>query len=516
MEKLDLDSNTATKPKFFQLGFVAILFLFAFSPIGRALEDKSPLLNQFEYWFFDSSGSSAGLMAGLAAWAIWRRLPRLLGIEAAPHRVGSGLLFLACLGVFVWAQRCAAPDLLFISLALLVASLSFYLGGAAGMRTMTLPIVILILALPIPHPLNSEIVWSLQNWSAAGTALLLDLTGFEVIRSGAQLAYGDVFFLVIEGCSGLRSILTLTILSLVIRELFELSSMRGWGLVLAAPFLAIMLNIVRIATIVLSSSPSDQTLGDEHLGQGLVVLALGALILFVAAHSLARTSGSTISDAQRTSSSLATRLFRPCSAMLAVLCLASVVTKPWPLPTHAEAPTTDIPMTLAGWSATPLELDYPFLGIVPRGFIALREYDRSTPVDRLGPRPISVLITADSSKRPRGSPVSTKHMVPGRSWQLESTETAYNYVLGREISVSLARTNNQRALVYSWSLHDDGFWQDSARSLLAAERGPFERDRHRIMIRITTIISHEPEAETHAKQILDRFVHDFREPLRAL
>jgi len=36
------------------------------------------------------------------------------------------------------------------------------------------------------------------------------------------------------------------------------------------------------------------------------------------------------------------------------------------------------------------------------------------------------------------------------------------------------------------------------------------------MIRITTIISHEPEAETHAKQILDRFVHDFREPLRAL
>ena len=413
MLEIDLQSSTATRPMIFQIGFTAALFLFAFSPVGRAFDSKSPLLNQFEYWFFDTSGSSAGLMTCLAAWATWRRFPRLLGIKTTPHKVGSGLLFLACLGVFVWAERNDAPDLLFISLALLVASLSFYLGGANGVRTMVLPIVILILALPIPHPLNSEIVWSLQNWSAAGTASLLNLLGFEVIRSGAQLSYGDVIFLVIEGCSGLRSILTLTILALVIRELFALSSRRGWGLVLAAPFLAIMLNIVRIAAIVLSSSPSDQTIGDEHLGQGLVVLALGASILFVAAHYLARPGGATTPDTQRTGSNLPARLLRPCSAMLAVLCLASVVTKPWPLPTHAETSTTDIPMTLAGWSATTLELDYPFLGIVPRGFIALREYHRSTPVDRLGPRPITVLITADSSKRPRGSPVRRRNRSGG-------------------------------------------------------------------------------------------------------
>jgi exosortase len=523
--ELDLESNTATGSKLLGLGVAATLFLVAYSPIGRALESGAPLLNQLEYWFFDTSGSSAGLMACLAAWATWRRLPRLLCIVTPPHRAGSSLLFLACLATFVWAERNEASDLLFVSLALLVSSLSFYLGGATGIRTMVLPIVILFLALPIPHPLNSEIVWSLQNWSAAGTEFLLKLFGVEVIRSGAELAHGEVFFLVIEGCSGLRSILTLTTLSLVIRELFEISSTRGWALVLAAPFLAITLNIVRIAAIVLGSAPSDQTLGDEHLGQGLVVFALGTSILFTAAHYLGRTDGSTpqheegasiVSDRQRTGSSFPVRLFRPCSAMLAILCLASVLTKPWPPPTHAGAPTPDIPMTLAGWSATTLDLDYPFLGMVPRGFLALREYDRKTPIDRLGPRSISVLITADASKRPRGSPVSTKHMVPGRSWQLETTETSYNYVLGHEISVSRARTIDQRALVYSWSLHDDGFWKDSARSLLALERGPFERARHRVMVRMATIVGKEAEAEEHAKQILDRFVHDFREPFRAL
>jgi len=532
--KLDLESSTPDRSKLLQLGIAAILFLYAFSPVGRAFKDKSPLLNQFEYWFFDTSGSSAGLMACLAGWAIWRRLPRLLCIKAPHHPVGTVLLFLACLAAFFWAERSDAPDLLFVCLALLVASLSFHLGGSMGMRMMALPIAILLLALPIPSPLNGEIVWSLQNWSAAGTEVLLRLLGVDVVRSGAQLAHGEVFFLVIEGCSGLRSVLTLTILSLVIRELFELRSMRGWGLVLAAPFLAITLNIVRIATIVLSSSPSDRMVGDEHLGQGLVVLAIGALILFFAAHYLARAGGvepgpedapgivdttetagiipeSTVGDARLVSSKFPIRL---CSAMLAILCLASVVTRPWPLP--EQPPATDIPMTLAGWSAKTVELDYPFLGIVPRGFIAEREYHRSTPVDRLGPRPISILIAADSSRRPRGSPVSSKLMVPGRSWQIETTENEYNYVLGREISVSRARTTQQQALVYSWSLHDDGFWRDSARSLLALERGPFERSRHRIMIRITTIIGAESEAQAHAKQILDRFIYDFREPFRAL
>lgn len=530
MSQLDLESGTLTSSKLLQLGVVAILFLFAFSPVGRALASESPLINQFEYWFFDTRGSSAGLMTCLAAWATWRRLPKVLCIETSHHPVGSGLLFLACLGAFVWAELNEAPDLLFVSLALLVASLSFYLGGAMGMRTMALPIAILLLALPIPYPLNNEIVWALQNWSAAGTELVLGLVGVELIRSGAQLAHGEVFFLVIEGCSGLRSMLTLTIVSLVIRELFELPPARGLSLVLAAPFLALALNIVRIAAVVLSSSPSDQTLGDEHLGQGLVVLALGASILFVAGHYLARSAGakpqpeeacvvaediaqSSVRDAKTAHTAFPIRL---CSAMLAVLCLASVLTKPWPPPAHAQAPTTDVPVKLAGWSATTLELDYPFLGIVPRGFIAQREYHHPTPIDRLGPRPVSILIAAESFKRPRESPVSSKLMVPGRSWQLETTELEYNYVLGHQISISLARTTQQRALVYSWSLHDDGFWQDSARSFLALERGPFERSRHRVMIRVATIIGKEPEARGHAKQILDRFIHDFREPLRAL
>jgi exosortase len=533
MSQIDLESGTPTRSMLLQFGLAALLFLFAFSPIGRTAESASPLLKQFEYWFFDTRGTSAGLMACLAAWAAWRRLPGLLGKRTSYHPVGSGLLFFACVGAFIWAEFNEAPDLHFVSLALLVVSLSFYLGGAVGIRTMALPIVILLLALPIPYPLNSEVLWTLQNWSAMGTEILLRLIGVEIVRSGAQLAHGDVFFLVIEGCSGLRSMLTLTIVSLVIRELFDLRSRRGLGLVLAAPFLAILLNIVRIAVIVLGSSASDQTLGDEHLGQGLVVLAIGASILFVAGHYLARSGGakpgssddttptegvarSSDSDVDFERPEIPTRLVQLCSAMLAVLCLASILTTPWPQPTHTRAPTTDIPMQRAGWSATTVELDYPFLGIVPRGFITERDYHRSNLIDRLGPRSVSILISADASRLPRRSPVSSKLMVPGRGWQTESSEVEYNYALGHEISISLARSTDQQALVYSWSLHDDGFWQDSARSLLALERGPFERPRHRVMVRIATIVGKESEARNHAKQILDRFIHDFREPFRAL
>ena len=59
-----------------------------------------------------------------------------------------------------------------------------------------------------------------------------------------------------------------------------------WWLVAAAPPLALLLNAVRIAIIATDASLGTPALGDQHVGQGLLVLAAGTTLLFVAAHFL--------------------------------------------------------------------------------------------------------------------------------------------------------------------------------------------------------------------------------------
>ena len=475
---------------------------------------------QMEYWFFDPSGSSPGLVALVCAWLVWHRLPLWLEPDAAPPprsagQIATASLFAATtLGTLAWAELNAAPDLRFLALAFFLAAGAIWLRGRSGLRQMAMPCAILLLALPIPFPLRSEVLWWLQNFSAAGSAQLLGAFGLDVSRSGAHLIYGDLAFLVIEGCSGLRSLLTLIIVSVVLRELLELRGRSGWLLVAAAPPLALALNVIRISIIMIGADPGDPGLESEHIEQGLAVLFAGTILLFGLGHLLAPPPTAETERASLLS------LIRPeearlTAASIGMLCVLRLALSPWPTPSLAGIQTT-IPESGATWQSTALELDYPFLGVLPREKIEMRVYQRSRPLDRLGHRPVDLMISQEAMQRPRESPVSSKLVMPGREWELVSTETVEHYTLGRSIDLSVVRSREGRSLVYSWSIGDRGLIADSLRSLLAAERGPLARSAPRMMVTISADLGTEPEAHAHARKMLDRFVHDFRGPLRAL
>lgn len=500
--------------------FVVLLGL-AYRPFSAIGEGVSSPLQQFEYWFFDSKGSSAGLVACVAAWMAWRRRSVFFESDGRPGRVGlrlslSGILFLVSAGWLVWARQNDAPDLIFISLAWLLGSLAFLSSGWAGLRAMALPMAVLVLALPIPSPLSNEILWTLQIWSATWTAWLLQAVGIAIEQSGAHLARGEIHFLVVEGCSGLRSILTLTIVSLVVRELLGTRGLRGWFLVVLAPPIALALNILRIATIVMSSTQLDQRVGDAHLGQGLTVLAIGTGILFGLGHFLSDSNAHPSNSPSGPWVDPGDLRFKFVAAMFSILFAASILVEPWPVPTGSDLAPIDIPTRHANWQSSPLVLDYPFIGLLPRGRIESRVYQLIENEDQTQAPTIDLLIATDSNRLSRGSPISSKLMVPGREWKIDRVAITHNWTLGSPIHVVNASSHDSRALVYVWSLHAGNFWQDSIRSLLALERGPFERKRRRYIIQIAVRIGDKPEAERHSRRVLDRFVYDFADVLRAL
>lgn len=528
------DRSDSFPPNVLALVGLAPLFAFAFGlldfavPTDLASRPQSggsdavgpSLAFQFEYWFFDPSGSSPGLVALVCAGLVWNRLPDWIEVSRKDsprnaRRLGASGWMIGALAWMAWAELNEAADLRFISLSFLLAAWATWTGGRTGLRAVVAPCVVLMLALPIPFPLRNELLWSLQTWSAAGSEALLSLFGFDVSRSGAHLVYQDLAFLVIEGCSGLRSILTLTLVAIVIRELLELRNRKGWALIFAAPPLALLLNIIRISIIMLGSTAGDPDLDSEHVEQGVAVLVVGTTLLFFLGHFLARAPG--VPEPRRPLRSMLPLMALPALVgALLLLCIIRLAIAPWPTPSaNADALKRSVPESARGWTSTQSPLDYPFLGVLPRDWIESRLYSRERPIDRLGYRPVDLLIASSDAAKPRESPISSKLRVPGREWEIISQETFQDFTLGRAIELNLVRSREGSSLVYSWTSNDEGLLRDSIRSLLALERGPFARQKPRFMIQIAADLGTEPEAAVHTRKILDRFVHDFRDALRA-
>ena len=475
------------------------------------LEAGLPVHQQVEQWFFESTGTSPGLVAGIAAWLAWRRLGRLEELpEPRNTRWPLGLFGLA-LALYTWATLTTANDLLAASLVALLLGVVAARAGAAGLRSMGLPVLVMVLALPIPSPLHNDIVWQLQLWSAANAGLLLNTLGLEVSRVGILLQHDETRFLVIESCSGLRSLRTLILASLVLRELFLSAGPRMWWLVAAAPPLALFLNVVRIAIIATDASLGEPELGEEHVSQGLLVLGVGSILLFVAGHFLAgREETGETAPRKRPAPLPWLRLLPPLVLMAA---LGTLLT-PWksPSPEHPELAT--FPMERAGWQGETLDSDRVFLGTLPAGNVVHRLYEYAGDGDN--DMQVSLFIATEAPGQTRGSLASPKLLLPGRSWETGSVERVLLWPLVTEVDSASARNAQGHAQVYGWELRAEDAWTASLRSLLAMDRGPFERKRERVYVRLTTPSGEDADSRRRARHVLDRFVHDFRDLLVSL
>lgn len=488
-----------------------VLFAVAFGPfLGLDLaRDPEP---ELERWFFETGGTSPGLALLIAAWLAWRRLPQLRALPVQAAKAATACLAAATVLVFAWAKLAAAPDLLAVSLALLLLAFGCAARGLRGVRCLWLPAALLLLALPIPFPLQNEVVWQLQLWSAAGAESLLELGGFDVSRTGAHLRHGDISFVVIDTCSGLRSMRTLTLVAFVLRELFAGAGPRAWGLVAGAPVLALLLNWLRIAIIATDAARAEAAPADTHLEQGLAVLFAGTLVLFAIGHFLERGRRAASSSAP---ASLGELPWRSACVGLCALALLSLGVAPWPTPNPKSPVFNAIPLQLADWKGKTVEADLRFLHGIFLGAVQERLYERAGRRAGEGGS-VALFVASEVAQSGRTSPSSRALLLPASDWVVESSEPTRIWSLGVDGTLASVRHRDGRALVYGFGLHEGGAIRDSLRSLLALERGPFLRSQARVRLRIATAMGRDPRSRERAKQLLDRFVFDFQRELAAL
>ena len=451
-----------------------------------------------------------GLVLAASAWLAWRRRAALggganggsLGLAAPLALLGSGLL--------LWASATGALQLLLASAALNLWAFAAATAGRAGWRGMALPGGVLLAAAPLPLALQSELVWRLQLWTAAGAGWLLGALGQDFAKLGVILQSESHAFHVIDGCSGLSGIAILTLIALLIRELFPAAGRRLWIAVALAPAIGLAANIARVALVAARGGAAD----DDHQLQGLAVVIAGTALLYALTFALDRSAGRA-RPAARAAAPATPAPWRWLAAWLLALALGSALVPR--LEIDVQGRPTGFPESAHGWEGRLLEHDLNYLGpLYGAGFS--RRYVHGE-LDGPVPAIVDLLVGYEFPNRvDTGKLLTSKLQRPGPDWELARSGREQIWSLNREARVSLAtRADGTHAVVFSWTMRDRGAWREAWRSWLALDWGPLRRERRRGVVRLVAYAPHDGSLVLdRARQRLDRFAAAFRSELGAL
>jgi exosortase len=136
--------------------------------------------------------------------------------------------------------------------------------------------------IPLPSIIYNQITFPLQLFASSVAEFSLSGLGIPVLREGNILELPSQRLSVVEACSGIRSLLSLSFLSLVYAHVFDSKPWMKPALLIATVPIAVLANASRVTlTGILSEYKREWAEGAFHLLEGWVIfmVALAALIV---------------------------------------------------------------------------------------------------------------------------------------------------------------------------------------------------------------------------------------------
>jgi exosortase len=262
-------------------------------------------------WWTDENYSHGLLVPFIIAYILWTQAPRLKAASRRASLVWGGAM-IACALFALWAGTVGAE--LFVqrmSLVLMLAGITLYFWGARLLQLVLVPLVLLVLAIPIPAIVFNKIAFPLQLFASRCAVEVMRWFDIPVLRQGNVIelmplgARETRKLEVVEACSGIRSLMTLMTLAVVfayfthpksdtpddpksnggggsLSFLKRYSFWRSAMIVISAVPIAILTNAMRVSgTGVLAHYYGTQVAdGFFHSFSGWVVYIVAFLMLF--------------------------------------------------------------------------------------------------------------------------------------------------------------------------------------------------------------------------------------------
>ncbi|MBV5341436.1 MAG: exosortase/archaeosortase family protein [Deltaproteobacteria bacterium] len=240
-----------------------------------------PALTLFvKKWLASDDYTHAFFIVPVIVYMIWLKREML----ADNNRGASTGLVLVVLSLLLYllSLQMQVPTLIFLATVITIITAFIYLAGFSVIKELAIPILLLFMIIPIPNQLLSMLTASLQLNISAISVSIVQLFSVPIFREGNVLQLQDMSFQVVEACSGIRSLISMTTLSILIGY-FTLTRARSIAfLFLFSIPVAIVINIIRVVVLVLVFHylHIDLSVGTSHTVAGLVLFVVGLALLF--------------------------------------------------------------------------------------------------------------------------------------------------------------------------------------------------------------------------------------------
>lgn len=184
---------------------------------------------------------------------------------------------------------------------------TLYIAGTIGivfgdtvLRENAFPLSFLLFISPIPAPILDPIVEFLRMGSTAASDILFKLLGVPVLRDGYTFLLPGLTIEVAKECSGIRSSLSLFLVSIVAADLFLSTTWRKAVLVLSILPITIFKNAVRIVMLSLLGVYVDPNILSSvvHQRGGIPIFFLATVLLLAVLWFLRRGEGGRKAEGQ--------------------------------------------------------------------------------------------------------------------------------------------------------------------------------------------------------------------------
>jgi exosortase len=233
-------------------------------------------------WWHDPNFSHGFFVPLFAGFLLWQDRLRLAAIKPHPSWAGLPTLIFG-LFMLVVGQLGAEIFLSRLSLLIVMAGLIGFLAGWNFFHAVLFPWAFLLLMIPIPNIVFSQITFPLQILASKLAAVTLPWLGVPVLRQGNVILLPAMALEVADACSGIRSLMSLVTLSIIYGYVMEHSLRMRVVLALAAVPIAIVANSLRIlgSGLLVQYWDPDKAEGFFHTFQGWIIFvaSLGMLYL---------------------------------------------------------------------------------------------------------------------------------------------------------------------------------------------------------------------------------------------
>jgi exosortase len=226
----------------------------------------------------DSHGFLVPLFAG---YLVWVRRKKIRETKIAPAwggvpvvAIGLAFLLLGDFGAELFVSR--------LSFVILLTGFTICFGGWALLRQLQFPLLVLLIAIPIPAILLNKITLPLQMFASKAASDILPLFNVPVLREGNVIELPSMKLEVAEACSGIRSLVSLFAISVFYGYFALTSNVRRLVVILFSVPIAIAVNALRIVGTGLCVQywDQDKALGFFHEFSGWLMFLVSLACLF--------------------------------------------------------------------------------------------------------------------------------------------------------------------------------------------------------------------------------------------